>query len=244
MDENNIELENTIENNENKINENHFAEIQENNDILPPSTVKCKINPQCLLKTLLYIILITSVIILYFLHFTTNKKDVDKLSNIIAKSSNTIMLTINNDSIIAHFTLAQLLKTDLETEASKYQQELTSKKSALEEKYKNFQINIKNNVLTQTQIQNAENQLQQEAANFQSLQEQYSYTLAMKEESVHKEITDSIINAANRVNNNKYKADYVLATSTGSAILYANKIYDITDDVIKELNDTYRKTSK
>ena len=154
------------------------------------------------------------------------------------------MLTVNNDSIIKHFTLAELLKNDLETEANKYQQELRSRQSVFEEKYKNFQINIKNNVLTQTQIQNAENQLQQEAATLQALQEQYTYTLATKEESVQREIADSIINATKRVNDRKYKADYVLATATGSAIIYANKVYDITDEVIKELNDAYKKSSK
>ena len=99
-------------------------------------------------------------------------------------------------------------------------------------------------MLTQTQIQNAEKQLQQEAGQFQALQEQYSQILAMKEVSVQKEITDSIVNAAQRVNDAKYKADYVLATSSGSAILYANTVYDITNDVIKELNDAYKKSSK
>lgn len=98
--------------------------------------------------------------------------------------------------------------------------------------------------MTQTQIQNAENQLQQEAATLQALQEQYTYTLATKEESVQREIADSIINATKRVNDRKYKADYVLATATGSAIIYANKVYDITDEVIKELNDAYKKSSK
>ena len=86
-------------------------------------------------------------------------------------------------------------------------------------------------------------QLQQEAGSLQGLQEQYTQILAMKEMSVQKEITDSIINATQRVNKAKYNADYVLATSTGSAIIYANKVYDITDEVIKELNDTYKKSS-
>ena len=93
-------------------------------------------------------------------------------------------------------------------------------------------------------MQNAEKQLQKEAETLQILQEQYSQTLAMKEMSVQKEITDSIVNAARRVNDKKYKADYVLATSTGSAILYANEVYDITKYVIEELNNAYKKSSQ
>jgi outer membrane protein len=186
--------------------------------------------------------LFIGLIVLYILHFQ-DKSDFIPLPS-QAQNGTPIMLTVNNDSIIEHFTLAEILKNDLETEAKKYQDELATMQSTLEEKYKNYQINLQKNVLTQTQIQNAEKQLQQEAGQFQALQEQYSQILAMKEMSVQKEITDSIINAAQRVNDTKYKADYVLATSSGSAILYANKVYDITKDVIKELNDAYKKSSK
>ncbi len=241
MDENNI--------NETIVNETKVEEQAPQQEIIQKEETqhavakKCCINTTSLCSYIAYFILLAGLIVLYIFHFTGNK-DVDKLSNIISSSKNSIMLTVNNDSIIHYFTLADQLKKDLESEATKYQQELASKQNILQEKYKNYQINLQKNNLTQTQIQNAEKQLQQEAADLQGLQEQYSKILASKEESVHREITDSIVNAAQRVNNSKYKADYVLATSTGSAILYANKVYDITDEVIKELNDAYKKSSK
>ena len=244
MNDNNIEKENSIDNCEETIQENNSITHQENEEEIKETTKKCKINQRCLLKTVLYVLLFVAIAILYLLHFMGDKKETNQLGNAIANNGSTVMLTVNNDSIIKHFTLAELLKNDLGTEANKYQQELRSRQSVFEEKYKNFQINIKNNVLTQTQIQNAENQLQQEAATLQALQEQSTYPLATKEESVQREIADSIINATKRVNDRKYKADYVLATATGSAIIYANKVYDITDEVIKELNDAYKKSSK
>ena len=179
---------------------------------------------------------------LMFIYITFPNKSSNPLQNSIT-GENPLMLTVNNDSIIKYFTLAELLTKDLQTEAEKYHQDLQSKQATLEEKYKNYQANLQKNILTQTQIQNAEKQLQQEAGSLQGLQEQYTQILAMKEMSVQKEITDSIINATQRVNKAKYNADYVLATSTGSAIIYANKVYDITDEVIKELNDTYKKSS-
>ncbi len=203
-------------------------------------TKSCPLINNPMYKAIAYIILLIAVVVIYILHFTSNK-DSDKLANVISSSNNSVMLTVNNDSIIKNFVLAELLTKDLETEAIKYQQELANKQNSLQERYNNYQNNVQNNVLTQTQIQNAEQQLQKEAAELQGLQEQYSHILAAKEESVHREITDSIVNAARRVNDKKYKADYVLATSTGSAILYANKIYDITDEVIKELNNAYKK---
>lgn len=250
MDENINVDETTVENehiNESTLNDNVVVnQVEETQEIKEEDINKvnknCNTKKTCICQILAFAVLFIGLIVLYILHFQ-NKSNFTPLPG-QAQNGTPIMLTVNNDSIIAHFTLAEILKKDLETEAQKYQQELTTMQSTLEDKYKNYQINLQKNVLTQTQIQNAEKQLQQEAAQFQALQEQYSQILAMKETSVQKEITDSIINAAQRVNDTKYKADYVLATSSGSAILYANKVYDITKDVIKELNDAYKKSSK
>ncbi|MFA7401605.1 MAG: OmpH family outer membrane protein [Bacteroidales bacterium] len=233
--------------NENTQNDNIVVnQIQETEEIKEESITKdkrsCNTKKTCICQSIAFAVLFIGLIVLYIIHFQ-NKSDFTPLPG-QAQNGTPLMVTVNNDSIIEHFTLAKILKNDLETEAQKYQQELTTMQSTLEEKYKNYQINLQKNVLTQTQIQNAEKQLQQEAGQFQALQEQYSQILAMKEVSVQKEITDSIVNAAQRVNDAKYKADYVLATSSGSAILYANKVYDITNDVIKELNDAYKKSSK
>ncbi len=177
------------------------------------------------------------LIVLYIIHFQ-NKSDFTPLPG-QAQNGTPLMVTVNNDSIIEHFTLAKILKNDLETEAQKYQQELTTMQSTWKKNTKIIKSSTEKCAYPNTNS-NAEKQLQQEAGQFQALQEQYSQILAMKEVSVQKEITDSIVNAAQRVNDAKYKADYVLATSSGSAILYANKVYDITNDVIKELNDAYK----
>jgi len=61
---------------------------------------------------------------------------------------------------------------------------------------------------------------------------------------VQNEITDSLRNASKRINDASYNADYIFAISSGSAILYSNEIYDITQEVIKELNETYKKSTK
>lgn len=227
-----------------KVQKENNPSMDQNNDAeLKDKKSTCSTKNYCAIKIVAYTILFIGLIGIYILHFT-GKSNTDNFANKISSSENSIMLTVNNDSIIKHFTLAEMLKKDLETEANKYQQDLATKKASFEEKYKNYQINVKNNVLTQTQIQNAERQLQQEAETLQGLQEQYSQTLSLKEMSVQKEITDSIVNAARRVNDKKFKADYVLATSTGSAVLYANETYDITKYVIEELNNAYKKSSQ
>ena len=188
-------------------------------------------------------ILTVAVIVLFILQFTQNKgnKQIPARTN---SEAQTLIVTINTDSIMEHFELMKLLKDDLEKETEKYHKELQKKSADFEEKYRNYMINVQNNVLTQTQMQNAERQLLQEKETLEALSERYTKILVDKEMSVQNEIMDSLKNASKRVNEASYNADYVFAISAGSAIIHANNHYDITDEVIKELNEAYKKSTK
>jgi len=185
---------------------------------------------------------LVAVLVLSVLFFT--KKDKPSQVVVAAGENSGLLLTVNNDSIITYFVLVDILKSDLESETAKYQAELRSKSAVFEEKYHNYMINVQNNVLTQTQMQNTEKMLLEEKTRLEELSAKYTEIMSRKEISVHREIMDSIINATRRVNDASYKADYVFATSEGSAIICSNPAYDITKEVIEELNNAYNKTHK
>ena len=215
----------------------------------PPAETACETAPKrqrCCWITVGFVVLFAAVITLFILFFTqkgSDSKANPALVSMMEKGEAPYMLTVNNDSIVANFVLVKILTKDLEEETARYQKELQSKQAKLEEKYNNYQINVQNQVLTKTQMQNAETQLSQEAATLKSLQEKYATILANKQASVQKEIADSIINVTTRINDKKYHAKYVMATSTGSAIVYASKEFDITEEVVAELNRSYEKTN-
>jgi Skp family chaperone for outer membrane proteins len=217
--------------------------------------VAVELNPQVVVENqatktknvrglILPLILLVAVAVLYVLFFT--KKEKAAASPIIAASggSSGLVLTVNNDSIVEQFVLYEILKSDLEKETERYRTDLQSKSAKLQEKARVFSENYQNNILTQTQIQNAQRTLQEEQAMLEELNAKYTEIMSKKEMSVHREIMDSIINATKRVNDAKYKADYVFATSEGSAIICSNPAYDITKEVIEELNNAYNKTHK
>ncbi|MBQ6666708.1 MAG: OmpH family outer membrane protein [Bacteroidales bacterium] len=215
----------------------------------PPAENSCKSAPKrqrCCWITVGFVVLFAAVITLFILFFTqkgADSKSNPALASLMEKGETPYMLTVNNDSIVANFVLVKILTDDLEEESSRYQKELQTKQSVLEEKYKNYQINVQNQVLTKTQMQNAEAQLTQEAATLKTLQEKYATILANKQTSVQKEIADSIISVTSRINDRKYHAKYVFATSSGSAVVYSSPEFDITEEVIAELNRSYEKTN-
>ena len=215
----------------------------------PPAENSCKSAPKrqrCCWITVGFVVLFAAVITLFILFFTqkgADSKSNPALASLMEKGETPYMLTVNNDLIVANFVLVKILTDDLEEESSRYQKELQTKQSVLEEKYKNYQINVQNQVLTKTQMQNAEAQLTQEAATLKTLQEKYATILANKQTSVQKEIADSIISVTSRINDRKYHAKYVFATSSGSAVVYSSPEFDITEEVIAELNRSYEKTN-
>ena len=186
-----------------------------------------------------YGILAIAVIVLFILHFKSKPLFVRAVGD-----SQTIIVTINTDSIMEHFEYVKLMKNDLEEETEKYQEELATKSAAFETRYKNYMINVQNNALTQTQMQKAERELLQEKETLEALSAKYTKTLMDKEMSVNNEMTDSLRNASIRINEASFQANYIFAVSKGSAILYSNQMYDITNEVIKELNSAYKKSTK
>lgn len=203
--------------------------------------------PKCIWNTIGFVVLFVAVIVLFILFFTKQSGGKPQNAALQAKmdaGEAPFMLTVNNDSIVANYVLVEILSNELEEETERYQKELQSKQAKFEEKYRNYQINVQNQVLTKTQMENAEKQLTQEAQDLKALQERYSVIIANKQASVQKEIADSIIQVTGRINDARYHAKYVLATAEGSAIVYNSSEYDITDEVIAELNATYQKNHK
>lgn len=185
-------------------------------------------------------ILFVAVIVLYILYFNGNKKNV---AVVPTENNSGLILTINNDSIVANYELIKILEGDLQVESEKYQKDLENRASSFQTKYNNYMINVQNQVLTQTQMQNAERDLMKEKESLEALNERYTTILANKEASVQAEVADSIISATRRINE-KYNATYIFATANGSAIVYSDSTLDITKEVLEELNESYRKSQK
>jgi outer membrane protein len=209
-----------------------------------PPKEQNKGNGKCIFKIILWIVVILAIVGLYVLYFTQSKAPVPKAMPVKSGESTAMILTVNTDSIMEHFSLVKILEEDIRKETEKYHNDLETKSKAFATKYQNLMDNIQNNRITQTQAENAQRQLLQEQGQLEALDEQYTNIIQNKSLSVQTEIMDSIRNAASRVNLQLYQSDFVFAVSSVSAIIYSSETYDITDQVIKELNDSYKKSTK
>ena len=118
-----------------------------------------------------------------------------------------------------------------------------NRQKSLEQKAANFERNYASGSLTQQQAQFAQQSLQEESVRLQSDYAQALESLELRYQSALQTIADSLNAAAKRVNAH-YNASYIFTYQTGGQLLYADPAHEITNEVLEELNKSFKKKKK
>ena len=119
---------------------------------------------------------------------------------------------------------------------------LSNKDKELERSYNSIQTKLQNNGFTsEQQYKSAVAAFEQERNNRVALEARLSNELMQKQTDFTKTLHDSVNNFLAEYNKDK-KYDIILRTGMANeVILYADKKFDITQDVINGLNARYKK---
>ena len=120
---------------------------------------------------------------------------------------------------------------------------LNQKGQALQSAMQNFQQKLNNNGFTsREQAEGQQAAIQRQQQSLQELQARLENELANETAKYNEGLRDSLQHFLAAYNKDK-KYDLIL-TKQGDNILYANKRFDITNDVINGLNKHYKSTLK
>ena len=108
--------------------------------------------------------------------------------------------------------------------------------------YSEFQQDIQNNKYTQQQAEAVQAGLQKQNADLQALQQRLGAEFQAETEKFNKALRDSIQHYLAVYN--KDKKFSLILSKAGDNILYADKTYDITNEVIAGLNKAYKPVAK
>lgn len=146
------------------------------------------------------------------------------------------------DSIINQYEYAKLMNDSLEKMGANATTILNNKDKELERSYNSIQTKLQNNGFTsEQQYKNAVAAFDQERNNRVALEARLSNELMQKQADFTKALHDSVNNFLEDYNKDK-KYDIILRTGVANeVILYADKKFDITQDVINGLNNRYKK---
>lgn len=142
------------------------------------------------------------------------------------------------DSIMTQYTFAKEYSSILEKKGQNIQATIAQKGQQLQAAAANFQQKIQQNAYTREQAEAIQAGLQKQNNDLQGLQQRLSNEFAAEQEKYNKALHDSIANYLARYNKDKKYS--IIFSKSGDNLLYADKAYDITKEVISGLNKAYK----
>jgi outer membrane protein len=147
------------------------------------------------------------------------------------------------DSVMANWTLYSDVQTKLAAKQRQLESDFESKSQSFMKRVEDAQYKIQRQLVTRAEAEQLQQQLATEEQNLMGLQNNYSTEL--QEEAVvrNRQMIDNIEKYVAEYNRDKGYS-FIFSYSFGGNLMYGNKAYNITQDIIKGINEAYPVETK
>ncbi len=142
------------------------------------------------------------------------------------------------DSIMAQYKFCKEYSLILQKKGQNIQNTLAGKQRQIEQAAANFQQKLQQNAYTREQAESIQAGLQKQSVDLQALNQRLSNEFQVETDKYNKALRDSIQHFLAIYNKDKKYS--LILSKAGDNLLYADKAYDITKDVIAGLNKAYK----
>ena len=189
----------------------------------------------------LNVLLLIAVIVLYILHFSGNSKSTSNQSGTVTVNADAKIVYINMDTLIKNYTQSRELN-------EAFLKKLEANRTELNIKVKNFDreaAELRNKVenggfMTREIVEQAQMDLMIKQQNLQKLQQEMTENAQREQMEINRKLYDAITNFLTEYNKAK-GFQLILSTTLGGNVLFAQEGFDITNDVVNQLNEQYKK---
>jgi outer membrane protein len=198
------------------------------------------------LNIIIQIVLAVAVIGLYILHFACKKSSCGVASATATNASANVsgkIAYVNVDSISRYYNMHIDLGEELKGKKASLEADMNNKSKNYQSGVQDYQNKAQKGLITRANAADMEQQLAAEQQKLMQLRDKYMADLAEEEQVMNRQVLNSIMDYLTEYNKTKGYL-YVLGNSFGGNILYADKSFDITAEVIKGLNAKYKETAK
>jgi len=198
------------------------------------------------LPLILNIILALAVAVLYVLHFTgvgTGEKNKPGTGLTAGVADGSAIFYVQIDSVISQFDLATDLSAELEGKYNSSDAAFKAKQESYQKDVNDYQYKVQRGLITRSDAQAIEQQLYTKQQDLLKLQQDLTNEINEKQAVMNRQVINSIMEYL-KENSAQFNYKYVLGTSFGGNILYANDSLDITESIVKGLNEKYQKDKK
>lgn len=196
-------------------------------------------------SSILGIVALVAVAVLYVLYFTgINTPGIEAVQEQAVATSDAGSLKIayvKADSVIRNYDLAQELHDEFTKKQEAYNSEYGSKRQSFEREAAAFQEKLqRGGFLTEQRAVQERDRLMSKEQEIMQLDQELSQKLAEIQSENNEQILDSLMSYLEQYNKTK-NYDYILS---GGEVLVGKDSYNITDEVLKALNERYTGKSE
>lgn len=238
-------------------NMNEVNEVNEVNNVInqeptfgesPKNSCGCGSNKGggCRYLPIVNCVLLVGLLLLYIFHFTgigakfpNSKVNAEAKAPVAGESGSLKIAYVNIDTLMAKYDYAR----DLEGQLKSFQ---TAKENSYKQQMAQFQSDYESYIkggadkMTLAQQQAKEKELQERAQKLQTLEGEFTLQIQEKTLNESEKMTKAVYNFIREYNEQNQQFDLILARSfSNSPILYGNEGMDITDEIVKGLNEEY-----
>ncbi len=192
---------------------------------------------------ILNVILLIAVVVLYVLYFTGKSSSGEAVQPVAGITETGVsersIVYVNMDTLLANYDMF----ADLQDRLQKKQQDSESKLNARGQKWQTkvneFQSNLQKGLITRSEAQKIQNQLQQEQQEIMQMKDDLANSLMEEQQVGSRKVIFSIVDFLDGYSQ-EHHYRYVLSTTVGGAVLYGDKQLDVTQEVLEGLNEKYK----
>ena len=192
-------------------------------------------------------VLLVAVIVLFFLVLG---RGTEKVAGPVTKTGNSIskqtlpIAYVNIDSLLLNYTFAKNANEALIKKQEDSRHTINSRARQLQVEMNEFQRKLENNAfLSRERAEAAQSEIVKKQKDLQDMDGRLSQQLMEQQQKMSEQLRDTI-NAFMKDFNKDGKYQMIISNTANDNILYAGKAYDITDEVVKQLNGRYSKAKK
>lgn len=166
---------------------------------------------------------------------------VDEKSEAAPTNSELKIAFVEVDSIMSQYEFCKEYSKILEKKGQNIQNTIAQKGQNLQAAANKFQQDLQNNKYTQQQAEAVNAGLQKQQADLQALQQRLGSDFQTETDKFNAALRDSIQHFLAKYNKDKKYS--LILSKAGDNILFADKAYDVTNEVIAGLNKAYKKNT-
>ena len=189
----------------------------------------------------LNVLLLIAVIVLYILHFSGNGKSTSNQGGTATVNADAKIVYINMDTLLNNYTQSRELNEAFLKKLEANRTELNIKVKNFDREAAEFRNKVENNgFMTRERAEQAQMDLMIKQQNLQKLQQEMTENAQREQMEINRKLYDAITNFLTEYNKAK-GFQLILSTTLGGNVLFAQEGFDITNEVVSQLNEQHAK---